>query len=102
MNSDSSIVDAMIGKYVLVGVNRCSQNGTVISTEQVHGKILRITDDEGLVISTADSNEFSLPPLLGCYQSAEEGTYTLESTGEQIVNPDYIATFNVTATQDDE
>lgn len=100
MSFDSNIAKTMIGKYVLVGVNRCDSNKAVISTDQIHGKVLRASEAEGLVVSLSSGDEFSLPPLLSCYQPAEEGVYTLKSTNEKIQNPDYIATFNVIATKD--
>ncbi|WP_415755737.1 hypothetical protein [Pseudomonas leptonychotis] len=102
MSFDQHKAQAMVGKYVLVGVNRCDTDGAVVSTEQIHGKVLHASEDDGLVILLNNGNEFSLPPFLNCYQPAEEGIYVLKSTNEKINNPDYIATFNVTATQDDE
>ena len=102
MNFDHHKAQTMVGKYVLVGVNRCDTENTVSSTEQIHGKVLRASEDEGLVILLSNGNEFALPPLLNCYQPADEGIYKLKSTNEEVNNPDYIATFNVTATQDHE
>ena len=90
----------MIGKYVLVGVNRFDSKENLIKTEQIHGEVLRISEDDGLTILKSNDSEFSFPPILSCYQEAEKGIYTIKSTNEKIIDPDYVATFNVTATED--
>jgi len=90
-----------IGKYVLVGVTRRDTNDEVVSIEEIHGKVIRASE-EGVIILQQNGSEFSLPPLLDCYRKAEEGVYTLKSTNEQVTNPDYVARFNVTATKNGE
>ncbi|NJA06668.1 hypothetical protein HC024_13190 [Methylococcaceae bacterium WWC4] len=102
MSFDETKAKEMVGKYVLIGVTRLDANRQVLSTEEIHGEVLRVSAEEGLVISQCDGSEFSLPPLLDCYQRADEGVYTLRSGNEKITNPDYLATFNVTATEDDD
>ena len=102
MSFDQHKAQAMVGKYVLVGVSRCNTDSTVIATEQIHGKVLRASEDEGSVILLNNGCEFSLPPFLNCYEPVEEGICALKNTNEKINSPDYIATFNVTATQDHE
>ncbi len=102
MNIDEEKAKDMIGKYVLVGVNRLDAKEEIINTEQIHGEVLRISEDDGLTILQPNGSEFSLPPILACYQEAEKGIYTLKSTNEKITDPDYVATFNVSATEDGE
>ncbi len=99
---DEMKAEEMMGKYVLVGVNRLGSDEQVLSTEQIHGKVLRVSMEDGLIILQSDGSEIDLPPILSCYQEADEGVYTLKSSNEKITNPDYLATFNVTAAQDDE
>jgi len=101
MSFDETKAEDMIGKYVLVGVNRFGSDEEVRSSEEIHGKILRVSQEDGLIILKTDGSEFALPPLLDCYHEAEEGIYSLKSTNEKINNPDYVATFNVSATEDD-
>lgn len=102
MSFDQTKAKEMIGKYVLVGVNRLDSEEQVLSTEQIHGKVLRVSEEDGLIIVQIDGREFALPPILDCYQEADEGIYSLKSSNEKITNPDYLATFNVSATRDDE
>ena len=100
MSFDETKAKEMIGKYILVSVNRLDSDDQVLSTEQIHGKVLRVSSEDGLIILQSDGSEFGLPPLLECYQKADEGVYTLKSSNEKITNPDYLATFNVTVTRD--
>lgn len=102
MSFDETKAKEMIGKYVLVGVTRLDANRQVLSIEEIHGEVLRVSAEDGLVISQCDGCEFSLPPLLDCYQRADEGVYSLRLSSEKITNPDYLASFNVTATEDDD
>lgn len=102
MKFERKIAQTMIGKYVLASVNHYDADGTATSSEQIHGKILRVTEDKGVVVLLSNGSEFPLPPLLSCYLPAEEGIHTLKSTKEGINSPDYVATFNVTPTQDHE
>lgn len=102
MSFDEKKAEELIGKYILVGVTRLGSDEQALSTEEIHGKVLRVSAEDGVIILQPDGSEFGLPPLLDCYQEADEGVYSLKSSNEKITNPDYLATFNVTATQDDE
>ena len=102
MDIDSKKAKDMLGKYVLVGVNRLDKKECVVSTEQIHGEVIRISQEDGVIILLSDGGEFDLPPFLDCYQKAEKGIYTLKSTKEKITNPDYVATFNVSETGPDQ
>ncbi len=100
MSFDESKAAEMIGKYVLLGVTRRDSNEQVLSTEEIHGEVLRVSEENGLIILKSDDSEFGLPPLLDCYQEADEGVYSLKTTNKKINIPDYLATFDVTATED--
>ncbi|GAB1265680.1 hypothetical protein NBRC116492_24890 [Aurantivibrio infirmus] len=50
MDIDSKKAKDMLGKYVLVGVNRLDKNECVVSTEQIHGEIIRISEEYGVII----------------------------------------------------
>lgn len=100
-NYDNTKADNMVGKHVLVSINRLGVNEELLSSKEIHGVILSVTMTDGLVVSQRDGSEFTLPPMLDCYFSAAEGVYTLKSTGEEIDKPDYLATFTVAATEED-
>ena len=64
----------------------------------MHGKIIKVdknyiaVDLEGVNAGTT----YYLPRNLHAFRKASKGIYKLHSTGEEIVNPDYITTWNVT------
>jgi len=102
MDFDINKANEMIGRYVLVGITHKDSDNNILSEEEVHGKVLRVDQDDGVVIILENGNEFSLPPLLDTYQKADEGIYKLKTTNEEIKNPDYIATFYVSPTRNDD
>ncbi len=86
----------MIGKYVLAGITYRDLEDNIENITQVHGVVLRINENKGLVINQCSGKgEFNLPPLLEHYEEAGEGEYNLKSTGEVVTNPDYIASYIV-------
>ena len=92
---DEQLASEMIGKVVLVGVTMLNRNDEVLSQEQYFGTILRINEEDGLIICRADTGaEMWLPPALEHYEPADLGEYRLRSTGHVVTNPDYLATFN--------
>jgi hypothetical protein len=82
-----------VGKQLLVGITYLSHKGEMIRQEQFHGLIVE-ADERGIVIERADTGELaSLPPGL---DRATPGEYQLRSTGELVVNPDYVAKWTCT------
>ena len=47
---DEQLASEMIGKVVLVGVTMLNRNDEVLSKEQYFGTILRINEEDGLII----------------------------------------------------
>ena len=85
-----------IGKRLLIGLTYVDDRDEVIERVQVHGTIIRMTDEDGLVIRPADGNgEFSLPPDLDALEPAPLGEYRNRSTGEVIINPDYLGRWTI-------
>ena len=46
-------------------------------------------------IKQKDGTDFTLPPDLSSTKRARQGEYKLRSTGEVVVNPDFLATWNL-------
>ena len=80
-----------VGKRLLVGVTETDENGKPIDQLQVHGTIVRLNRQEGLVLRLADGSEFKLPPDVRRIRKAKPGQYRLRSTGEVVVDPDFTA-----------
>ena len=94
---DVALAESYIGKHLLVGVTYQDHDGTLIEQKQFHGTIVRINEQEGVVIRLQNSaEEFKLPPDLDSLKDAPEGEYRLHSTNEIIVNPDLVTTWTST------
>jgi hypothetical protein len=77
-----------VGKRLLVGITVVSAEGEFVYQEQFHGLIVA-ADPRGVVVERADTAaRVSLPPEL---MEAAPGEYRLRSTGEVVLNPDFLA-----------
>jgi hypothetical protein len=86
----------LVGKYVLVGLTTKDSGGTVLSTQQIHGRISSADPGRGLSIEmkgARDGGTYDLPPDLRSLELAAPGEYRLRSTGEIIYDPDYLITW---------
>lgn len=78
---------------MLVGLNREGPEGGLISQQQVHGRVTGI--DESIRIELESGAEFALPPEPEVFFPAAPGEYRLRSTGEVVVDPDFIAEWTI-------
>lgn len=86
-----------IGKHLLAGLTYVDHTDTVTHQVQLHGTITRITD-EGIFVEQANGEgEFSLPPDVESLKPAKPGECRLRSTGEVVVNPDYVSSWTINA-----
>jgi hypothetical protein len=93
---DQALANSYIGKHLLVGVTYLDHDEQLLKKEQFHGNIVRINENEGIVMRLHDSeHEFKLPPHLDSLKAAASGEYRLRATGEVVVNPDLVATWTV-------
>lgn len=87
---------AMIGKTVLAGITYLDADGNALEHRQMAGEVLRINDEEGVVLASAvDGEELFLPPTLHRYAAAAPGDYTLRSIALTITDPDFLCTWDV-------
>jgi hypothetical protein len=97
LEMDQSLAASYIGKYLLVGMTYLDHNEKLLEQKQFHGDIVRINDDEGIVIKLRGSgNEFKLPPDIHSLKPAPQGEYRLRGSGEIVVNPDLMTTWTLT------
>lgn len=91
---DESRAAEYIGKTVLLGVTYMDEGKQVLAQHQWFGTILTFSNTEGIRIRLRDSDEpCALPPDPRGIRRAQPGIYKLRSTGEEIVDPDYLATW---------
>jgi hypothetical protein len=94
---DQALADSYIGKYILVGLTFVDHTGTERRRQQLHGVIERASRD-GIVVSLRGAHQgrsWTMPPDLGAISQAEPGVYRLRTTGEQIENPDLLASWRI-------
>ena len=60
----------------------------LVKQSQIFGEIYCVNPSEGVVVKVKEGSEHKLPPDLSLLQSPPPDEYTLQSTGEIIVNPD--------------
>ncbi len=82
------------GKVLLVGITYYTEDNEFLEQKQFHGIVTEANADL-IRIKRADGTEFTLPPDLSSTKRARPGEYKLRSTGEIVVNPDFLATWNV-------
>jgi len=91
----------LLGKIMLVGITYYSHDDQLIERQQYWGKVIS-SDEDGVVILQQNGETLTLPSDLSSTQKAKKGVYHLHSTGEDVVNPDFLATWNVKLPPDDE
>jgi hypothetical protein len=92
------LVNKIIDRRVIVGYTYLKADGSVDHQEQKYGLVIKANKKEGVGIRLHDSSEVIwLPPDLRSWRPAPAGTYTLRSTGEEVVNSDYLTTWVVNA-----
>lgn len=84
--------DELVGKTILVGMSYCNSNEELIEQKQFYGTIVEASKTH-IRFEGADGNTFALPPDLSAIKRARAGEYKLRSTGEVVVNPDFLTTW---------
>ena len=95
---DQDFADELIGAIVVVGVAEIEDDGTVIDQSQIWGMVETADPDVGIEVELHGEHagqSWICPPDLEAFEPAKPGVYTLDSTGEQIVDPDYTAGWTI-------
>lgn len=95
---DEALASTYVGKVILVGITTVDQGGGLIAQEQNVGVIESVSAQE-IVIALRGKEEgekLTIPPVLDAIRPAAPGEYCLRSTGERVVDPDFISTWTLT------
>ena len=92
--------DELIGKVLLVGITYYTHDNEYIEQKQFYGTVTEANDDL-IRVKQKDGTDFTLPPDLSSTKRARQGEYKLRSTGEVVVNPDFLATWNLNRAKED-
>lgn len=93
---DEGFASELVGKRILVGVTVEGKRGEFKRHEQFYGKVVSADARVGIKLSLlgARSGESkTLPPATHVFEPAPKGVYTLRSTGERVVDPDFTCTW---------
>ena len=89
------------GKTILLGLTFADSEGNVIERVQRHGVVESASGERGITARLIgpgqpwDGELYSLPPDLDAVSEAAPGAYRLRSTGETIVDPDLLASWEI-------
>ena len=84
----------ILGKVILVGFTYYTPDGEFVEQKQYYGTVVKC-DETQILIRKKNGELFNIPPDLRSTKPASPGEYRLRSTGEVVVNPDFLSTWNV-------
>ncbi len=82
-------------KVFLVGIVVFDENENHISQFQTNGIVKEITNEGIICLLRKDESIFQIPYDSKTIQIAQKGEYREHSTGEIIINPDFIVTWEI-------
>lgn len=88
-------IGELIDKVLLIGITLTDENDDLIAQIQVFGPIIRVNANGITIVRNETDTEFVIPPDLEHIRAADPGEYRMKSTGEIVVDPDYISTWTV-------
>jgi hypothetical protein len=86
-------MEEILGKHVLIGITRLDHAGELIRQEQHHGRVTSVGKSIHIQLSTG--RDFQLPPDTRSFCRAPRGEYRLRSTGEIVVDPDFMTSWTI-------
>lgn len=84
----------LIGKTILIGLTYYSVNNEFIEQKQYWGTVIEVNDEQ-ILVKLNNNEMFGLPPDLSSTKIAPPGEYHFNTTGEIVVNPDYLTTWTI-------
>lgn len=91
----------LLGKTLLVGLTYYTADNELISQTQYWGTVVE-SNKNRIMVKLKDGEIVGLPPDLSSTKVATPGEYRLRSTGEIVVNPDYLTTWNIYRSKENE
>lgn len=86
--------EELIGKVLLIGFTYYTHENVFIEQRQYWGTVIEANKNR-ICVKQKNGEVITLPPDLRSTKPAPAGEYRLRSTGEIIVNPDYLTTWNI-------
>jgi hypothetical protein len=83
----------LVGARLLVGITFRDAHGSVLRADQFCGRVVEVGD--GVVVVERGAEQAVLPADIGAYEVAQPGRYVLQSSGETVIDPDYLTVWDV-------
>jgi hypothetical protein len=90
----------LVGQRLLVGITFLDGSGQITAAQQFCGRVLDVGDGVVVVERPGQDEPAVLPADTEAYRKAEAGQYTLRDTGEIVIDPDFVSTWQVAALDD--
>ena len=90
----------LIGKTILIGLTYYTADNEFIEQKQYCGTVIE-SNKNRILVKLNDGKILGLPPDLSSTKIAPPGEYRLRSTGEVVVDPDYLTTWNINRPKQD-
>lgn len=97
---DNIVLADLINKTILIGLTYYTANNEFIEQKQFWGVVIE-SNEKHILVKLQNGEIFSLPPDLSSTRIAKPGEYRLRSTGEVVINPDYLTTWNVNRSEEE-
>ena len=88
-------IKELYGKVLLIGITFVTEKDDLIDQYQTYGRVEEIHSDY-IRLRQKSGELFTLPAAFESLEEAPPGEYSLKSTGETVINPDYTTTWTVT------
>jgi hypothetical protein len=85
---------------LLVGLTVRSPDGALLRQEQFCGRVLAVANGVVVVEHPGEPEPARLPADPAAYDAAAPGRYVLATTGETVIDPDYLTSWEVVAEPD--
>ena len=85
----------IVGRTLLIGLTYYSAEDEIVERRQLWGTVTEANKSH-IQVKQNNGEIFSLPSDLTAIEKAPLGEYRLHSTGEVVVNPDFLATWSIT------
>lgn len=95
---DATLAEALPGAVLLVGITYLAADGSLIEQQQFFGRVQSAHPAQGIALlleGRRGGERYNLPPDTRSLAKAEPGEYRLRSTGEVLVNPDFMVSFSL-------
>lgn len=87
-------LENIVGKKILVGLSFYSSEDKLLNQEQFAGTVVSTSSDK-ITIELENGVIRTIPADLRSTKPAPRGEYRLRSTGEIVVDPDLLSTWNI-------